>query len=65
MILYVWQFFLLSLIGLIIYSLYKVGRSTLEYNYKVIWCLIIIFAPVLGAIAYLLVGNRDKKVSQL
>ncbi|WP_286386845.1 PLDc N-terminal domain-containing protein [Myroides marinus] len=45
---------------LIPYSLYKVGRADLEYNKKIIWCLLIIFVSVLGAIAYLLVGNSKK-----
>ncbi|WP_240485465.1 PLD nuclease N-terminal domain-containing protein [Myroides marinus] len=61
--LFIWQFFLLILLILIPYSLYRVGRADLEYNYKLIWCLLIIFVPVLGAIAYLLVGN-SKKTSQ-
>ncbi|WP_090678895.1 PLDc N-terminal domain-containing protein [Myroides guanonis] len=59
--LFFWQFFLLFLLILIPYSLFKLGYSNLDNNQKLIWCLIILLIPFFGGLAYLLV-MRNKKI---
>ncbi len=45
---------------LFIFSLVDVLRSKFEGNNKLIWVLVIIFVPFLGAIIYLTIGRKQK-----
>lgn len=61
-----WQLFVLVAIVLLpIYCFYKLGKASIDSDRKLLWCLIILLIPVLGSLAYLLVGTKYKQVSQL
>jgi hypothetical protein len=53
-----WQIFILLLIVFIIYTLFKLGKSSLPSDKKLIWCILILVFPIIGSIAYLLVGKK-------
>ncbi|WP_300485188.1 PLDc N-terminal domain-containing protein [Flavobacterium sp.] len=53
-----WQLFLLCLIVFIIFSLFRLSKSRLESDRKIIWCILILAFPVLGSLAYFIVGNK-------
>ncbi|MDR0229001.1 MAG: PLD nuclease N-terminal domain-containing protein [Flavobacteriaceae bacterium] len=60
-----WQLFILFIaIVLPTVVLYKLGKSPLDSNRKLLWCLIVIFIPFFGSLAYLLVGAKTIQVSQ-
>jgi hypothetical protein len=54
-----WQIFILLLIVFIIYTLYKLSRSGLSADKKLIWCILILIFPLLGSIAYMLAGQKN------
>lgn len=55
-----WQFILLFSIGLFIFSLIDVLKSSFQKNDKLIWILVILFVPILGSILYLSIGRKQK-----
>lgn len=55
-----WQIFTLISIGLFIYSLIDILKSSFENNNKLIWILVVLFVPILGSILYLFIGKKQK-----
>ena len=56
----IWQVFLILLIGLWVYSLIDLLRSSFKKNDKLIWLLALLFIPILGAVFYLIIGKKQK-----
>ena len=56
----IWQVFLILLIGLWVYSLIDLLRSSFKRNDKLIWLLALLFIPILGAVLYLIIGKKQK-----
>ncbi|SFW38833.1 Phospholipase_D-nuclease N-terminal [Sinomicrobium oceani] len=58
-----WQIILLLLVilipGLMFLSLFKLSKSALPSDRKIIWTIIILLFPFFGATAYLLVGHNS------
>lgn len=46
------------LIAFIIFSLFRLSKSRLESDRKIIWCILILAFPVLGSLAYFIIGNK-------
>ncbi|MEO4005763.1 PLDc N-terminal domain-containing protein [Flavobacterium sp. CAU 1735] len=46
------------LAAFIIFSLFRLSKSRLESDRKIIWCILILAFPVLGSLAYFIVGNK-------
>ncbi|MGL4583739.1 MAG: PLD nuclease N-terminal domain-containing protein [Flavobacterium sp.] len=46
-----------------LYSLYHLGKSSLDSRQKLVWCLVIIFIPF-GFVAYLLAKPYKSQKSQ-
>ncbi|MDF2156520.1 PLD nuclease N-terminal domain-containing protein [Algoriphagus sp. CAU 1675] len=56
-----WQLFGLIYIGFWIYALVDLVRSEFRHAHeKLMWLLIILFAPVIGTFLYLSMGRRSK-----
>lgn len=43
-------------------ALCQVGKADLDQTAKAIWVLVIIIAPVIGAITWFAIGNRNRSV---
>ncbi len=56
----IWQSILLISIGLWIYSLIDILKSSFEKNDKIIWILVVLFVPILGPILYIFIGRKRK-----
>ncbi|HPR32764.1 MAG TPA: PLD nuclease N-terminal domain-containing protein [Prolixibacteraceae bacterium] len=55
--------FLLLLVGLLpLFALIDILRSDFEGNNKLIWVIVVLFFPLLGAILYFLIGKNQKKL---
>ncbi|SNT41946.1 PLD nuclease N-terminal domain-containing protein [Tropicimonas sediminicola] len=54
--------FLFGLIVLIadIYAIYKTLTSTASTGTKVVWTLLILFLPIIGFIAWLILGPKER-----
>ena len=51
-------------IALVIYSLVHITRSSFtDSANKIIWAIIVLLAPVIGALAYLIWGRRQKTIA--
>ncbi len=46
------------LTAFIIFSLFRLSKSRLESDRKIIWCILIPAFPVLGSLAYFIVGKK-------
>ncbi len=55
-----WQIITLIYIGLWIYSLIDIMKSSFEKNDKMIWILVVLFVPILGPILYMFLGRKQK-----
>ncbi len=55
-----WQIITLIYIGLWIYSLIDIMKSSFEKNDKMIWILVALFVPILGPILYMIIGRKQK-----
>ena len=55
-----WQIITLIYIGLWIYSLIDIMKSSFEKNDKMIWILVALFVPILGPILYMIIGRKRK-----
>ena len=53
-----WQLALVIFLVLIPFSLYILGVSKRNTKEKMIWCFIILVFPIMGSLAYFLVGMR-------
>lgn len=57
-----WQLFGLIYLGFWIYALVDLVRSEFRNSHdKLIWLLLILFAPVIGTFLYLSMGKRSKR----
>ena len=56
----IWQIVSLLMLGLWMYALVDVLKNSFERDDKIIWILVVLFAPVLGAILYLFIGKKRK-----
>jgi len=55
-----WQIIILVSIGLFIYSLVDILKSSFDNNNKLIWILVVLLVPFLGSILYLSIGRKQK-----
>lgn len=55
-----WQIFTLISIGLFIFSLVDILKSSFDNNNKLIWILVVLLVPVLGSILYLFIEKKQK-----
>lgn len=55
-----WQIIILVSIGLFIYSLVDILKSSFDNNNKLIWLLVVLLVPFLGSILYLFIGRKQK-----
>lgn len=54
-------FLILISVGLPIYCLFDIVNSTFkDSTTKLLWVLIVLFAPCIGCIIYLLIGKKNK-----
>lgn len=66
--LWAWQiavllFFILVPVALMIWAIIDLVQSTFaDSTNKLIWALVIIFMPLIGAVLYLIVGRKQKAV---
>jgi len=49
-------------LGLVLFALVDILRSEFTGSNKLIWVIVVLFFPILGAILYLAIG-RDQKIS--
>jgi hypothetical protein len=55
-----WQVIILVSIGLWIYSLIDILKSSFEKNNKIIWILVVLLVPILGSVLYIFIGRKLK-----
>jgi hypothetical protein len=55
-----WQIIILVSIGLWIYSLIDILKSSFEKNNKIIWILVVLLVPILGSVLYIFIGRKQK-----
>jgi len=53
-------FILVFLIGLPLIALIDILKSDIETNNKLLWVLVVLLAPFLGAILYYYIGRKQK-----
>jgi hypothetical protein len=46
-------------LGLAIYALFQIRDRQLSGNHQIVWTLIVLMIPVLGALAFLIVSPKD------
>lgn len=56
----IWQVILLFSIGLWIYCLIDISKSSFKNNDKLVWILIVLLVPFIGSVLYLFVGRKAK-----
>ena len=54
------QIIILISIGIWIYSLIDLLKSSFEKNDKIIWVLVVLLLPILGSILYIFIGRKRK-----
>jgi len=57
---FVWQWFLLIALGLWLFCLIDILRHNFDSNNKLIWLIVILFVPLMGAILYLILGRKQR-----
>ncbi|WP_322550930.1 PLD nuclease N-terminal domain-containing protein [Flavobacterium psychraquaticum] len=62
--LFVWQFLMLLTFGLWVFCLIDILKSNFEGNDKLIWTLVILFLPVLGALLYFVIGRKKRLIKE-
>ncbi|MGG5578282.1 hypothetical protein ACPDHL_13195 [Myroides sp. C15-4] len=57
----VWQVFIIGIILLMIYSLYRVGQSSYSTNKKILFFFMVLFFPLFGSLAFLMMNHNKEK----
>ncbi len=53
-------FFMLTPFMLMLIALVDILKNNFEGYYKIVWILVVIFVPVIGAILYFVIGKQQK-----
>ena len=58
-----WALFFALEIGLVIYALVDLARTPMDTAMKLLWVLVIVFFPILGSIASLIINHRSPRTA--
>lgn len=60
-----WQVLMLLAIGIGIYVLIDILKSSFKKNDKMIWVLVVLLIPILGSVLYLFIGKKTEIKTEL
>jgi hypothetical protein len=63
--LFTWSIIILVIIGLWLYAIIDVLKSSFKKNDKISWLLVVLFIPLLGSIASLSTERKRKRLESL